>query len=63
MMIALMSDATGQDLHRINLKVAAENRKAVRLFRRFGFQQQGTIRERFGNEEHDAFIMSKTLKV
>ena len=63
MMIALMSDATDQDLHRINLQVAAENRKAVRLFRRFGFQQQGTIRETFGDEEHDAFLMSKTLKV
>ena len=63
MMIALMNDATGQDLHRINLKVAAENRKAVRLFRRFGFQQQSTMRETFGGEEHDAFLMSKTLKL
>jgi RimJ/RimL family protein N-acetyltransferase len=63
MMIALMNDATRQSLHRINLKVAAENRKAVRLFRRFGFQQQGTIRETFGGEEHDAFLMSKILKV
>jgi len=63
MMIALMSDATRQNLHRINLKVAAENRKAVRLFRRFGFQQQGTIRETFGEKEHDAFLMLKILKV
>lgn len=63
MMIALMSDATGQDLFRINLQVAAENRKAVRLFRKFGFQQRSTIRETSRGEEHDAFLMSKTLKV
>jgi len=63
MMIALMSDANGQELHRINLQVAAENRKAVRLFRKFGFQQQRTIRETSRGTEHDAYIMSKVLKV
>jgi RimJ/RimL family protein N-acetyltransferase len=63
MMIALMSDANGQELHRINLQVAAENRKAVRLFRKFGFQQQRTIRETSRRMEHDAYIMTKVLKV
>ncbi len=63
MMIALMSDANEQDLHRINLQVAAENRKAVRLFRKFGFQQQSTIRETSRGTEHDAYLMSKVLKV
>ncbi len=63
MMIALMSDANEQDLHRINLQVAAENRKAMRLFRKFGFQQQSTIRETSRGTEHDAYLMSKVLKV
>ena len=63
MMIALMSDANGQALHRINLQVAAENRKAVRLFRKFGFQQQSTIRETSRGAEHDAYLMSKVLKL
>lgn len=63
MMIALMNDATRQDLHTINLQVAAENRKAVRLFRKFGFQQISTIRETSRGEEHDAFLMFKILKM
>ena len=63
MMIALMSDATGQDLHTLNLQVAAENRKAVRLFRKFGFQQLSTIKETSRGEEHDAFLMFKILKL
>jgi len=63
MMIALMSDANGQNLHKINLQVAAENRKAVRLFRKFGFQQLSTIRETSRGAEHDAYLMSKVLKV
>ncbi len=62
MMIALMSDATEQDLHTLNLQVAVENRKAVRLFRKFGFQQLSMIRESSRGEEHDAFLMSKILK-
>ena len=62
MMIALMSDANEQDLHKINLQVAAENRKAVRLFRKFGFQQHSTIRETSRGVEHDAYLMSKVLK-
>ena len=63
MMIALMSEANGQDLHTLNLQVAAENRKAVRLFRKFGFQQLSTIRETSRGEEHDAFLMFKILKL
>jgi len=63
MMIALMSDANDQDLHKINLQVAAENRKAVMLFRKFGFQQQSTLRETTRGAEHDAYLMSKVLKV
>jgi len=42
MMIALMSDANGQELR---------------------FQQQRTIRETSRGTEHDAYIMSKVLKV
>jgi RimJ/RimL family protein N-acetyltransferase len=63
MMIALMSEANEQSLHGINLQVAAENRKAVSLFRKFGFQQQGTVKETSRGVEHDAYLMSKVLKV
>ncbi len=63
MMIALMNDATAQSIYNINLQVAAANRKAVSLFRKFGFQQRSTIRETSRGEEHDAYLMSKGLKV
>ena len=63
MMIALMNDATAHDVYNVNLQVAAENRKAVRLFRKFGFQQRDTIKETFSGEVHDAYVMSKALKL
>ncbi len=63
MMIALMNDATVNNIYNVNLQVAAENRKAIRLFRRFGFQQRDTIRETFSGDMYDAYLMSKALKL
>ena len=63
MMIVLMNEATAQGIYDINLQVAAENINAVRLFRKFGFQQKDTVRETFRGNEHEAYLMSKTLKV
>ena len=62
MMIILLKDATEQQLHQINLQVAADNRPAVRLFRKFGFQHQKTTKKMYGGEEHDTLYMSRTLK-
>ncbi|MFC1802697.1 GNAT family N-acetyltransferase [Thermoproteota archaeon] len=61
MMIMLMKDATDQKLHKINLKVAAENRRAVHLFMKFGFQEQKTTKETYSNKEHNTIFMSKAL--
>jgi RimJ/RimL family protein N-acetyltransferase len=62
MMIVLMNEATAQGIYNVNLQVAAENIKAVRLFRKFGFQQRGITRETVRGKEHDAYLMSKALK-
>ena len=61
MMIMLVKEATDQLLHGVNLSVAAENRKAVHLFRKFGFQEQRTTLERYHGEKHDTLHMSKVL--
>jgi RimJ/RimL family protein N-acetyltransferase len=62
MMIMLLKEATDQGLHSIKLKVAAENRKAVHLFSKFGFQEQHTTMEVYDGEKHDTLYMSKQLK-
>jgi ribosomal protein S18 acetylase RimI-like enzyme len=61
MMIMLLKDATDQMLHKINLKVAPENRRAVRLFMKFGFQERKTTKKTYSKEEHDTIFMSKIL--
>jgi len=61
MMIMLVKEATDHHLHSINLKVAAENTKAVHLFRKFGFQEMHSTQELYGGEEHDTLHMSKML--
>jgi len=61
MMIMLVKEATEKSLHGVNLKVAAENRKAVHLFRKFGFQEMHSTQELYGGEKHDTLHMSKVL--
>ena len=61
MMIMLVKEATDHHLHSINLKVAAENTKAVHLFRKFGFQEMHSTQELYGGEKHDTLHMSKAL--
>jgi ribosomal protein S18 acetylase RimI-like enzyme len=60
-MIILLKEATEQQLHHIDLHVAAGNRRAIHLFRKFGFQEQPKKVEtpRFG--EKDVIHMSKIL--
>lgn len=61
MMIILLKEATEQQLHHINLQVAAGNRRAIHLFRKFGFQEKQKTRETSRIEEQDVIYMSKTL--
>lgn len=61
MMIMLVKEATDQLLHGVNLKVAAENTKAVHLFKKFGFQEMHSTQELYGGEKHDTLHMSKML--
>ena len=61
MMIMLVKEATDQLLHSVNLRVAAENRKAVHLFRKFGFQEQRTTLDLYHGKKHDTLHMSKVL--
>ena len=61
MLIMLVKEATDHHLHSINLKVAAENTKAVHLFRKFGFQEMHSTQELYGGEKHDTLHMSKAI--
>jgi RimJ/RimL family protein N-acetyltransferase len=45
MMIILLKEATEEGLRHIFLDVSAENRVAIHLFRKFGFQQVNSISE------------------
>jgi ribosomal protein S18 acetylase RimI-like enzyme len=44
-MIIMLKEATEEGLRRIHLDVSADNRVAIHLFRKFGFQQEKSIRE------------------
>jgi ribosomal-protein-alanine N-acetyltransferase len=61
MMIMLLKDASEQQLQEIHLQVAADNRAAVRLFRKFGFRHQKTTQEKYGEKELDTLYMTKTI--
>ncbi len=61
MMIMLVKEATDEQLHRINLRVAAGNRRAVQLFLKFGFQEHES-KKGYDEESHDIISMSKALK-
>lgn len=59
MMIMLLKEATDEHLHSINLNVAAENRKAIQLFIKFGFQEHNL---KGSDERNDIIYMIKKLK-
>jgi RimJ/RimL family protein N-acetyltransferase len=62
MMIILLREATRQKLHRINLKVTADNEAAIRLFRKFEFRQELIKKESFSTREiHDTIHMTRIL--
>jgi ribosomal protein S18 acetylase RimI-like enzyme len=61
MMIIILKDATIQQLQKINLQVGAENRAAIRLFRKFGFQKHLSTKEIHHGKEYDILYMDKTL--
>ncbi|MCW4048992.1 MAG: GNAT family N-acetyltransferase [Candidatus Bathyarchaeota archaeon] len=62
MMIILLKDGTEQKLRRINLQVAADNLPAVRLFMKFGFQQERTTQEVYMEGKlHDTLHMARVL--
>jgi ribosomal protein S18 acetylase RimI-like enzyme len=61
MMIILLKEATEQQLHHINLQVAAGNRRAIHLFRKFGFQEEQKKGETSRIDEQDIISMMKTL--
>jgi len=66
---ALMLDwslaaAKKESMHKINLYVVAENKIAVHLYAKFGFEKEGILREAyFGRDKHyhDELIMGKVL--
>ena len=61
MMIIVLKDATDQQLQKINLQVGAENRAAIRLFRKFGFQKHLSTKEKHHGKEYDVLYMDKIL--
>ena len=59
MMIILVKEATEEQLHSINLRVAAGNTRAIQLFHKCGFQE--VMHEESGKLE-DTVYMIKRLK-
>jgi len=44
LMIMMLKEATDQGIRRIKLEVSADNRVAIHLFRKFGFQQEEDVK-------------------
>ena len=64
MMEVLLDETKKHDIHKINLEVVAENAIAINLYRKFGFQTEGIIRDTyFGEDEsyYDTLMMGKIL--
>lgn len=61
MMIMLLNEANSTDLSHINLKVAAGNLRALRLFRKFGFKEESTEKEVIDGKKFEILNMNKTL--
>jgi ribosomal protein S18 acetylase RimI-like enzyme len=59
LMIMLLKEATDQGIRRINLEVSSDNRIAIHLFRKFGFQQEEDV-ERLGFSS-ETLHFTKTL--
>lgn len=51
-------------VHRIQLSVVADNRPAIALYEKHGFEIEGTLRKGFRLEEklHDVLVMARLLK-
>jgi putative acetyltransferase len=65
MLNLLLEFAQKEKLHRITLNVIADNKIALRLYEKFGFNVEGTMKDTyFGADKlyHDEIIMGKILK-
>jgi len=61
----LLRLAKEHEIHKINLSVVADNKIAIRLYEKFGFEIEGRMRDSyFGEDEkyHDMLIMGKILE-
>lgn len=63
MMTHLLNQAQHQNIHKINLEVVADNIPALQLFKKFGFEPEGRIRDGFNHngEYLDVIPMGKIL--
>jgi len=64
LLTTMLKWAEEKNIKRIELKVVSENDSALRLYRRFGFEIEGTMnKDHFiGNNKYlDSYIMAKTI--
>ena len=61
LLAATLERADARGLRRAELVVRADNRVAIRLYRRFGFVEEGRCRQylRLDGQDHDALIMAR----
>ena len=60
----LLQLAKDDKMHRIELHVVAENKSALGLYRKFGFQVEGVSKDKYyghDNNYHDLVIMGLIL--
>jgi RimJ/RimL family protein N-acetyltransferase len=55
--------ARNQGAKRVELSVRVENKRAIKLYKKFGFQAEGRLRAKMkiGNKFYDEFIMGLVL--
>lgn len=64
MLAKLLEQARREGLHRLNLYVMGENRRAVHLYEKFGFRIEGVKKEAYLGEDgryHDELVMGLIL--
>jgi RimJ/RimL family protein N-acetyltransferase len=60
MIAKLVERARGEGLHRIGLRVIADNKRAVHVYQKFGFKVEGTMKDSYFGEDgkyHDELVM------
>jgi len=64
MLTRLMELAKKEGLHRIGLRVIADNKPAIRLYQKFGFKVEGLMKDAYLGEDgryHDELVMGLIL--